>query len=315
MEVRLNDRHGRSAGNIDIVLVAYDEPLPGLAPPQRVVNVASVPQRSPFRYPGGKTWLVPTIRQWLGGLPARPTELIEPFAGGAIIGLTAAFESLADHVTLVERDEQIAAVWQTILSEEGVWLAHEIARLRLTPEIVEALLNRATPSIREQALQTIVRNRINRGGILAPGAGRLKLGEGGKGIASRWYPETLKKRILHITAIRQRFTFVHGDGLQVMQQQASRSDAVFFIDPPYTAAGKKAGTRLYTYSEVDHEELFRIAASLTGDFLMTYDETDEIHDLARQQGFDVLAIPMKNTHHARMMEFLIGRDLSWARPA
>ena len=24
----------------------------------RVVNVASVPQRSPFRYPGGKTWLV-----------------------------------------------------------------------------------------------------------------------------------------------------------------------------------------------------------------------------------------------------------------
>ncbi len=31
-----------------------DERLPG------IVNVASVPQRSPFRYPGGKTWLVPT---------------------------------------------------------------------------------------------------------------------------------------------------------------------------------------------------------------------------------------------------------------
>ena len=25
----------------------------------RAVNVASVPQRSPLRYPGGKTWLVP----------------------------------------------------------------------------------------------------------------------------------------------------------------------------------------------------------------------------------------------------------------
>ena len=25
---------------------------------ERVVNVASVPQRSPFRYPGGKTWLI-----------------------------------------------------------------------------------------------------------------------------------------------------------------------------------------------------------------------------------------------------------------
>lgn len=28
----------------------------------QIVNVASVPQRSPFRYPGGKTWLVPHIR-------------------------------------------------------------------------------------------------------------------------------------------------------------------------------------------------------------------------------------------------------------
>jgi len=30
-----------------------------------IINVASVPQRSPFRYPGGKTWLIPTVRQWL----------------------------------------------------------------------------------------------------------------------------------------------------------------------------------------------------------------------------------------------------------
>jgi hypothetical protein len=32
---------------------------------QNVVNVASVPQRSPFRYAGGKTWLIPKIQQWL----------------------------------------------------------------------------------------------------------------------------------------------------------------------------------------------------------------------------------------------------------
>ena len=28
-----------------------------------IVNVASVPQRSPFRYPGGKTWLIPIARK------------------------------------------------------------------------------------------------------------------------------------------------------------------------------------------------------------------------------------------------------------
>lgn len=32
---------------------------------QKVVNVASVPQASPFRYPGGKTWLISVVRKWL----------------------------------------------------------------------------------------------------------------------------------------------------------------------------------------------------------------------------------------------------------
>jgi DNA adenine methylase len=47
----------------------------------RLVNVASVPQRSPFRYPGGKTWLVPYVRLWLFSITPPPRELIEPFAG------------------------------------------------------------------------------------------------------------------------------------------------------------------------------------------------------------------------------------------
>lgn len=36
--------------------------------PIPVVNVATVPQRSPLRYPGGKTWLVPHVRAWLSGI-------------------------------------------------------------------------------------------------------------------------------------------------------------------------------------------------------------------------------------------------------
>jgi DNA adenine methylase len=85
----------------------------------RVVNVASVPQRSPFRYPGGKTWLIPQVRKWLRSLSPQPFELIEPFAGGAIVSLTAAFESLVSQVTMCELDEDVAAVWQTILGSDG----------------------------------------------------------------------------------------------------------------------------------------------------------------------------------------------------
>ena len=81
-----------------------------------VVNVASVPQRSPFRYPGGKTWLIPVVRKWLMQDRAIVKELIEPFAGGGIVSLTAAFEKLAAHITMVEKDEEVAAVWEIILN-------------------------------------------------------------------------------------------------------------------------------------------------------------------------------------------------------
>ena len=77
---------------------------------KKPVNVASVPQLSPFRYPGGKTWFVPTFRRWITSLKIRPNLLIEPFAGGGIISLTALAENYVDRVLMVELDKDIAAV-------------------------------------------------------------------------------------------------------------------------------------------------------------------------------------------------------------
>lgn len=287
--------------------------LPGISPLETIVNVASVKHRSPFRYPGGKTWLVPRIRNWLSSLPdERRHTFIEPFAGGAIVGLSVAFEGLSEHVILVECDDQVAAVWSTIISlREGEWLAQQIESFDFTETNVERVLDWQYGSVRERAFQTIIRNRVSRGGILAPGAGLLKYGENGKGIASRWYPNTLARRIRDIDAIAERLAFVHGDGMEIMRQSASRTDAVFFIDPPYSAAGKKAGTRLYTHAELDHNALFRLTQILTGDFLMTYNLADRIKQLASKHGFQCRPVAMKNTHHARMTELLIGRNLDW----
>lgn len=282
---------------------------------KRIVNVASVPQRSPFRYPGGKTWLVPKLRAWLRSLPVPPTEFVEPFAGGGIISLTVAFERLAEHITMVELDTQVAAVWKTILIGNATWLAHQIISFQMDPESLDAALAKTSISPQELAFQTILKNRTYRGGILAPGAGKIKYGEKGKGILSRWYPETISRRILDIARpeIRSRITFVEGDGLDIARQKADSPTTVFFIDPPYTASTKRAGSRLYLHSALDHEELFRIAATFTGDFLMTYDNAEELHELAAQHGFDTELVAMKNTHHAEMTELLIGRNLDWAR--
>jgi len=200
----------------------------------QVVNVASVPQRSPFRYPGGKTWLIPRIRQWLRSQPVRPAELIEPFAGGGIVSLTVAFEQLADRVLMVEKDENVSAVWETVLNGGNHRLAERIAGFDITPETVQAELAKNDVTLEERAFQTILRNRVSHGGILAPGCGLLKYGENGKGIKSRWYPETLRKRILAIGQVKERIDFIQGDGLKVLEDNAAHEDTVYFIDPPYT---------------------------------------------------------------------------------
>src|SRR5271157_1387319 len=192
-----------------------------------VVNVAQIPQRSPFRYPGGKTWLVPHIRQWLGTLNNKPRLFIEPFVGGGIISLTVAFENLADHIILVELDEDVAALWQTMLSDDNDWLTERIAEFDMSLESVRQELSISPTDTKRHAFQTLLRNRTNHGGILAPGSGVLKHGENGKGIKSRWYPETLRKRIENIAVVRDKITFIEGDGIRAIREHASQKRSVF----------------------------------------------------------------------------------------
>jgi DNA adenine methylase len=275
------------------------------------VNVASIPQRSPFRYPGGKTWFVPTFRNWLSNQHSKPELLIEPFAGGGIISLTALFENYVPNVVMAEIDEDIAAVWKTVVDGHTEWIANEILSFHLTKESVIEKLSKVAGNDREKAFQAILKNRTFHGGILAQGAGFLKNGENGKGISSRWYPSTLAKRFLNIKLVAERILFLQKDGLEVIQEYSHRDDVVFFIDPPYTAGGKKAGRRLYRHFMLDHERLFRLCKSIKGDFLMTYDNADEVKEMARKYGFQMRLIPMKNTHHAMMEELVIGKDLVW----
>lgn len=278
---------------------------------QKPVNVASVPQRSPFRYPGGKTWLVPRVRKWLASLDWKPAVFVEPFAGGGIISLTVAFESRADKVVMVELDKDVAAVWQTILGDDNEWLAKRIEGFDISLDAVKEIMAIEPEKTRDRAFRTIVRNRTYHGGILAGGSAPIKSGENGKGIKSRWYADTLAKRIRAIADVADRIEFICGDGIEVMKMHARKKKAAFFIDPPYTAAGKKAGNRLYTHHALDHENLFKVSGKVAGDVLMTYDNAPEIAAMGEAVGFESKAIPMKNTHHAVMSELLIGRDLSW----
>lgn len=263
-------------------------------------NPKSVRPRSPLRYPGGKSWLIPHIRQWIQ--KTRPSKLIEPFAGGANVSLTAVMENLVQRCVLIEIDEDVAAFWRAAL-ENGTALRHCVHWLNVTPERLESLERQVPSTVTEHGFRTLLLNRTRYGGILAKRATVVREGEDGKGLGSRWYPKTLASRLAKIEDHANRIEFVKGDAMELLPKllkSASRTTAVF-VDPPYTVAGE----RLYKHSEIDHANLFALLAKSECNFLMTLDASPDVVDLVNGHGFAAARVLVKGNRHNRVHELVI----------
>lgn len=273
------------------------------------VNVSQVPKRSPFRYPGGKTWLIPVLRQWLATQALRSSIFVEPFAGGATASLLAVNEGFCADAYFAELDPEVASVWRCVLSEDGPKLASLVESFSMTKRHVRDLfrLSKTTPSLLTRALSVLIHNRIQRGGILAPGAGRLKEGEDGRGLASRWYPKTLADRLKAIHSTRSKLHFAEDDGFLLLNRLSKTSGVVAFVDPPYYVAAQ----RLYSCWKIDHGKLFSLLGDFEGDFLLAYDDAPQIRAWATEFGLEMVAVKMRTTNHRTKSELLLGKNLEW----
>jgi DNA adenine methylase len=218
-------------------------------------------------------------------------------------------ESYCERAFFSDIDSDVAVVWQCALSRDALKFAKEVEEFNLTKQHVRQLFYEASNGATQvqRALAVLVRNRISRGGVLAEGAGRLKKGENGKGIRSRWYPETLGSRLRVINKLRRKLHFSKSDGFSLLRKFSRDKTAVAFVDPPYHGPAN----RLYKHWRIDHEMLFRSLSTFEGDFLLAYDDALEIRNLARKYKFEMAAIQMKTTHHRMKREILLSKDLHW----
>ena len=107
------------------------------------------------------------------------------------------------------------------------------------------------------------------------------------------------KRFTNLKLVADRILFCKDDGLEVIQGDTPGGRMWCSLLIPYTAGGKRAGKRLYRHFTLDHERLFTLCESVKGDFLMTYDNADEVKMMARNHGFQMRLTYSDDKHSSR----------------
>jgi len=235
---------------------------------------------TPLRYPGGKAKLAPFIKAVLEENRLCDAHYVEPYAGGAGIGLSLLFTEYSRHIYLNDISYPLYCLWDTILNRTE-YLIRRISNARVTPTTWRCH-KRILKSPHEHAPWEIgfaffFLNRTNRSGILNGGmiGGNNQSGEWK--IDARFGKSGLIRRIEAIAEYRDRISIHNMDAMDFMRIVTRKlpPKSFIYLDPPYYAKG----SRLYTdyYSHDDHRKIAQyIQTNVTQPWIVTYDNVQEI---------------------------------------
>lgn len=230
---------------------------------------------SPLRYPGGKGRLGSFVASLIAAQPRRASRYVEPFAGGAGVGLSLLFHEHVDEIVLNDIDVGIAAFWRALFSEPDEF----IARVRNAEVTIDEWHRQREVHLRRPdddislGFATFFLNRTNRSGILG-GRPIGGLNQTGKWlIDARYDGERLAERIRRLSTFASRVTICSEDGINLVGRELADDDAFIYIDPPYLQKGDDL--YLDTLQWEDHERLAAVLADARGWFL-TYDHDPRV---------------------------------------
>ena len=233
-----------------------------------------MPFYSPLRYPGGKRRLTSAVTQLLDANELNDVTYVEPFAGGAAIGLALLLEEYASTIHINDLSRPVYAFWHTVLHDTKN-LCRRIEHAKLTVsewrqqrKIYE---ERETAQLDDLGFATLYLNRTNRSGIIDGGViGGLE--QTAKwGIDARFNPEDLVVRIRRIARYASRIHLYQSEALHFITTTVPElgRNAFAFCDPPYIEKGD--GLYLNEYTLDDHKALATTILELKCPWLVTYD--------------------------------------------
>jgi len=248
-------------------------------------KLRTVEYLSPFRYPGGKSFLTGYLASVAQRLPGnKDAHYLEPYCGGAGAALGLLAQNAVTKVHINDGDIRVYSAWRAILNENERFIRELDARPVTIDTWHDCREIVATPSDEysfELGFATFFINRTSRAGIIL-GSGPIGgyAQSGNWRIDARYYRDTIRKRLKWVGANAQNIELSNEDGIVFLKRKSEELFSVptlYLIDPPYV----KAGGRLYlnAMTELKHRELAKfLKAGHCKNWVLTYDD----HPLVRE---------------------------------
>lgn len=264
---------------------------------------------SPLRYPGGKGILAPYFQKVIEENNLQDGEYIEPYAGGAGVALSLLFQEFVSDITINDLSYPIYSFWHSILNKTDEF-CEMINQTQVTIDEWKnqkyVMENQKEFSLFEIGFSTFFLNRTNRSGIISGGVIGGTNQKGKWKIDARFNKEDLVNRIKKISMYKDRIQVYNMDAGDLIRKviPQSPSNTLCYFDPPYYNKGRD----LYEnyYEDKDHEELsILIKNSIENNWIVTYDNTQEIIDLYKECRHHIYSLSYSAATRYRGSEIMI----------
>jgi DNA adenine methylase len=265
---------------------------------------------SPLRYPGGKAKLFSFFAGLIEGNDLFGCEYREPYAGGAGLALNLLAGGFVSHVHLNDIDPGIFAFWRSATQAPDA-LCDLVAAVELN--IDEWYRQRdiwrqpTRHSEIELGFATLFLNRANRSGIIE-GAGPVGgyHQTGALRLDARFNKRTVIERIQLVRELAGRISVTNLDALDYIRTCVQEGDLTY-LDPPYYVRGQRLYKNFYNHE--DHQLISERVRSMTGNWVVSYDDVDPIRTL-----YDWVT-PLQLTLRYTAGTSAVGREVVFVSPS
>lgn len=235
---------------------------------------------SPLRYPGGKRKLARFVAA-ICRVHGITSHYVEPYAGGAAIGLGLLFTKQVREITINDLDRSVYAFWESVMTHADE-LCQKIRRtevnLKSWKSAKDTQRNKTHADIIDLGFSTFFLNRTNYSGIINGGILGGKRQNGSNKMDCRFNKDALIKRIIQISEYKNQIHVHNKDAMELVEclsNQHNKDNILYYFDPPYYSKG--AYLYMNHYQKSDHQKICNVIKKIThAKWIVSYDNVSEI---------------------------------------